>query len=135
VKPLIYNGSVRLALTPNNRGMERNQNFRQLACGHAMASSDMESHVWRDALKTQWLLGMLHRAPSVLQPTLPLFKAGQSCLQWWAGRFKTAQAPLAKYRAKQRPAWFSGEVLCHEGYRSIMYAGIQQPEMHCYKVY
>jgi hypothetical protein len=135
VKPLIYNGIVKPLSKPTNREHKKDQHFRQQASGHAMASSDMEGHVWRDALKTGVLLGKRHRSPSVLQPNLPLFKAGQSCLQWWAGWFKTAQAPPANYKAKQRPAWFSAEVLSHEGYRSIMYAGIQQPEMHCYKIY
>jgi hypothetical protein len=116
--------------------MRKDENFRQLASGHAMAGSDMEGHVWRDALKTGALLGrLLLRSPTVLQPPLPLFVAGQSIIQWWAAWFKTAQTPLVHYGAKNRPAWFSGEVLCHEGYGSIMYAGIQQPEMNCYKCY
>jgi hypothetical protein len=104
VKPLIYNGRVVPAQLPRNREMRKDENFRQLASGHAMAGSDMEGHVWRDALKTRALLGrLLLRSPH--------------------------------YGAKNRPAWFSGEVLCHEGYGSIMYAGIQQPEMNCYKCY
>jgi hypothetical protein len=80
--------------------------------------------------------GMLLRAPTVVQPPSPLFGPGQYCNQWWATWFKTAQTPLdGRRRTKNRPAWYSGEVLCYEGYGSIMYAGIQQPEMHCYKCY
>jgi hypothetical protein len=32
--------------------MRKDEHFRHLASGHAIASSDMEGHVWRDALKT-----------------------------------------------------------------------------------
>jgi hypothetical protein len=101
-----------------------------------MARADMDGHVWRDHLMTGALLQMLLlRAPIVLQPPQPLFVAGQSCIQCWATWFKTAQAPLRHHKAKNRPAWFSGEVLSREGYGSIRYAGILQPEMHLYKTY
>jgi hypothetical protein len=135
LKPFIYNGRVVPAQLPRNRAMRKDEHFRELASGHAMASSDMEGHVWRDALKTGVFLAKLLRAPIVPHAPLPLFVAGQSCIQWWASWFKTAQVPVPFYGKKLRPAWFSGEVMCHVGYQSIMYAGIQQPEMHCYMCY
>jgi hypothetical protein len=101
-----------------------------------MAKADMDGHVWREHLKTGALLQMLLlRAPINLQPPRALFVAGQSCIQWWATWFKDARAPLAHYGAKNRLAWFSGEVLCHMGYGSILYVGIKQPEMHLYHTY
>ena len=43
--------------------------------------------------------------------TEPLFRAGQSVLQWWASWFKTGgPTPKGKGR-KKRPQWYSGEIV------------------------
>ena len=65
----------------------------------------------------------------------PLFKNGQSVCQWWASWMKGALAPPESYNKKQRPAWFSAEVCTWNGWTSIQYAGIQQPECHTYHVH
>ena len=43
--------------------------------------------------------------------TEPLFKVGQSVLQWWASYFKTNGEPPKGKRSKKRPHWYSGEIV------------------------
>ena len=43
--------------------------------------------------------------------TQPLFRAGQSVLQWWASWFKTNGAPPKGKGSKKRPQWYSGEIV------------------------
>ena len=66
---------------------------------------------------------------------LPAFLPGQSIIQWWATWFKNADEPPKKYSKKNRPAWFSCEVLTYNGYKAIKYAGSQQEAQHCYVTY
>ena len=66
---------------------------------------------------------------------LPAFSPGQSIIQWWASWFKNADEPPKKYSKKNRPAWFSCEVLTYNGYKAIKYAGSQQEAQHCYVTY
>ena len=66
---------------------------------------------------------------------LPAFSPGQSIIQWWASWFKNADEPPKKYSKKNRPAWFSCEVLTYSGYKAIKYAGSQQVAQHCYVTY
>ena len=63
------------------------------------------------------------------------FHPGQSMIQWWASWFKTATVVPALYNKTNRPAWFSGEVLAHAGYKSMKYAGIQQEKQYVYVCY
>ena len=55
----------------------------------------------------------------------PLFRAGQSVLQWWAGWFKSAKTGEGHYNKGARPSWFSGEI-CSPGVyvESMIYAGL-----------
>ena len=63
-----------------------------------------------------------------------IFRTGQSVLQWWAPWMRDAPEPPATYQ-KNRPAWFSAEIL---GLRGVLpnhrYAGMVYSEM-CYQVY
>ena len=48
----------------------------------------------------------------VVPPTKkPLFRAGQSVLQWWASWFKTNGPPPKGKGSKKRPQWYSGEIV------------------------
>ena len=46
-----------------------------------------------------------------LPSTKPLYKVGQSVLQWWASHFKPNGAPPKGKRSKKRPQWYSGEIV------------------------
>ena len=65
------------------------------------------------------------------------FQNGQSILQWWASWFAAVglEKPLEHYNKKNRPQWFSGEVLSYSGWGAITYAGVPQAPGHCYSVY
>ena len=81
-----------------------------------------------------------HAASNLIVPphdavSLPSFCPGQSIIQWWSSWFKSASVPPEKYNKKNRPAWFSGEVLSYSGYKSIKYAGLEQSIQHCYVCY
>ena len=65
----------------------------------------------------------------------PLFKNGESIIQWWAPWMAEATQPPKSYKQKDRPAWFKGEVLTWAGEQSVFYAGIQHPSEHTYQVY
>jgi len=62
------------------------------------------------------------------------FMCGQSVLQWWAPWMKDAPETPPHYNRKNRPAWFSAEILSYCGYGDIKYAGqtIQQHQYHVY---
>ena len=53
------------------------------------------------------------------------FAAGQSVLQWWASWFKKEGPAPSRYSKKQRPTWFSGEILSPGVYMvDLMYASM-----------
>ena len=55
----------------------------------------------------------------------PRFAAGQSVLQWRADWFKNESPAPSHYSKKQRPTWFSGEILSPGVYMvDLMYAGM-----------
>ena len=67
------------------------------------------------------------------QIPLPKFQPGQSCLQWWASWMKdAAEVPLTYNRKKQRPCWYSAEILTYLRYDAIKYCGIMQVPQHLY---
>ena len=66
-------------------------------------------------------------------PPEPKFRPGQSVCHWWASWFKECSKAPKQYRGKKRPAWFSGEVLSHDGWQTQHYAGCQV-EAHFYRV-
>ena len=78
---------------------------------------------------------LLGNAATDSPETKPKFHPGQSMIQWWASWFKTATVVPALYNKTNRPAWCSGEVLAHAGYKSIKYAGIEQEKQHVYVCY
>ena len=52
------------------------------------------------------------------------FQAGQSVLQWWANWFKNTAEPREHYKKKERPSWYSGEILNPGRYvEDLPYAG------------
>ena len=46
-----------------------------------------------------------------LPSTEPLYRFGQSVLQWWASWFKTNGEPPKGKRKKKRPQWYAGEIV------------------------
>ena len=61
------------------------------------------------------------------------FKCGQPVLQWWASWMKDASKTPRHYNRKNRPAWFSAEIVSYCGYGYIKYAG-QTMLAHQYNV-
>ena len=51
------------------------------------------------------------------------FMCGQPVLQWWASWMKDASKTPRHYNRKNRPAWFSAEIVSYCGYGYIKYAG------------
>ena len=127
----VYKGTIKLVPWDGaqSRKERKDENFRQQASGHAMLNEDRDSHM------QQWLLAMLNEDRDRHPTVHPKFLPGQSIIQWWASWFKEAEVFPEKYKKKQRPAWFSGEVLAHAGYKSMKYAGIQQEKQHVYVCY
>ena len=79
-----------------------------------MEKADRDSKRWQAIDK---------RLAEALAPSEPKFHAGQSVLQWWATWMKSATHPPKRYNKKDRPWWFSAEVLSIAGYGTITYAG------------
>jgi len=52
------------------------------------------------------------------------FNAGQSVLQWWSNWFANTSEPREHYKKKDRPSWYSGEILNPGHYvKDLPYAG------------
>ena len=52
------------------------------------------------------------------------FNAGQSVLQWWSNWFANTSEPREHYKKKDRPRWYSGEILNPGHYvKDLPYAG------------
>ena len=115
----------------------KNQRARQMASTRFMKVADRESGQWRDYQTREALVQRLRDDAKVVapRPPKPLFIPGQSIIQFWAAWFEKAEAPVKQYSKKNRPGWFSGEVVSRDGYESIRYAGILQPEQHLYRTY
>ncbi len=97
-----------------------------------MVVEDRDAKLRRHFLTTGELLQSLLDDAKVVapRPPKPLFIPCQSVIQWWAPWYKDAEAPVKQYNKKNRPGWYSGEVVSRDGYESIRYAGLLQPEMH-----
>ena len=65
----------------------------------------------------------------------PLFRAGQSVHQWWAGWMQKAQSPPALIAGNRRPSWYSGEILAMGEHQTIRYAGLLHQKTHTYWLY
>ena len=56
--------------------------------------------------------------------TEPLFRAGQSVLQWWASWFKKGEPTPKGKGKKKRPQWYSGEIVHPPVWtENMLYAG------------
>jgi hypothetical protein len=71
--------------------------------------------------------------PPPPEPSAPLFRPGQSVLHWWASWMKDGTAP-SQYKKKQRPAWFSAEIVNYAGFVTVHYAGATVAG-HAYRVH
>ena len=86
-----------------------------------MGKADRDSKIWQAIDKR--LEDSQRATAEALAPSEPKFHAGQSVLQWWATWMKSATHPPKRYNKKDRPWWFSAEVLSIAGYGTITYAG------------
>ena len=84
---------------------------------HRMKKSDYEATLFRAA--------SIGTAGADVPPKK--FANGQAVIQLWASWMKDAEDPPPHYNTKNRPAWFSGEVLAHKGYGELKYAGVTGP--------
>ena len=62
-------------------------------------------------LKAEAQKAQAAQRPAAGACSAPLFRAGQSVLQWWANWFKNKGPAPQTYGKKRRPSWFSGEIL------------------------
>ena len=99
-----------------------------------LARADRESKIFQAIDVMHEELQMFRQKEAGCSLPKPIFKAGQSVLQWWAPWMKTAAQTPATYNTKQRPAWFSAEVCSYDRFGSIRYAG-QQYTANVYNVY
>ena len=89
-----------------------------------MALADKESQIamgFEALFDNQAALHAL--ASSVNSAPMQKFRPGQSVLQWWAPWMANAEKTPKQLKKKQRPSWFSGEVISYEGFQEIKYAG------------
>ena len=107
-----------------SRKKRNNLRCKWLAETVNMRKADKESLVWQ-AIDKMREAASASSASTALAPSEPRFHAGQSVLQWWAGWMKSAKHPPKHYNKKNRPWWFSAEVLCDAGYGTVTYAGRQ----------
>ena len=91
----------------------------RIAMGFA-AAVDTEAEL-RDALA------------SVELPPQQKFRPGQSVLQWWASWMVTAKETPDQLKKSNRPKWYSSEVISHEGFQEIRYAG-SVVKFHTYRI-
>ena len=119
-----------LQLTSEHSVRER----KKFKGGEHMGSKRMKLE--EDRSRLVGLLIVARAGVSVAPSDGPLFRPGQSALQWWAPWFKSAPEGflLPHYKKKSRPTWFSGEVVAYAGHMSIIYAG-RPYEGHCYDTY
>ena len=65
----------------------------------------------------------------------PKFSAGQSVFQWWASWMKDAESVPQQYKKKNRPSWYSAEVLAGVSFlKGHRYAGVVS-DSFCYHVF
>ena len=75
------------------------------------------------------------RTPPAPTTTRPLFKNGQSIIQWWASWMSEADEIPKSYAGNNRPKWFNGEVCTYFNFGTIRYAGVTQAPDHLYYVF
>jgi hypothetical protein len=124
-------------LLVEGRNQTKNELARQRESYKKMVVEDRDAKLRRHFLTTGELLQSLLDDAKVVapRPPKPLFIPGQSIIQFWAAWFEKAEAPVKQYSKKNRLGWYSGEVVSRDGYESIRYAGILQPEQHLYRTY
>ena len=113
----------------------KGQNGREHAEGKVMKNQDLWSHAMRRVFTLNAVLVDLGSKETDMASSpgmqdsadrVPLFRPGQSVLQWWAGWFKNAVNPKGHYNKGERPTWFSGEIISPGVYvESMVYAGMQ----------
>ena len=63
----------------------------------------------------------------------PLFRHGQSALQYWASWMAKAKESPATIQGKHRPKWYSGEIIAYLKWDTVTYAGVEFTG-HTYRV-
>ena len=77
-------------------------------------------------LKAQVQAAQAAQRPAAGACSEPRFSAGQSVLQWWASWFKEESPKPKQCNKKQRPTWFSGEILNPAVWtEGALYAGVR----------
>ena len=124
-----------------SRRQRNNVRCKWLAETVNMSKTDKESLVWQaidkmreDDQRARAAAASASSASIALAPSEPKFHACHSVLQWWARWMKSAKHPPKHYNKKNRPWWFSAEVLCDAGYGIVTYAG-RQWTVFLYHVY
>ena len=99
-----------------------------------MARADRESKVYQQIDAMHEELQMYRQEKAGCAFPGPIFKAGQSVLQWWSSWMKTAAKTPSTYNKKNRSSWFSAEICSYVRHGTIRYAG-QLTTANLYNVY
>ena len=108
----------------------------QLQHRKAMTRADAESSIVEDFARRAAATALVASGKAATEKPANKFMTGQSVLQWWAPWMASAslgQAPKQVNR-KNRPAWFSAEIISYVGYDTITYCGELKQPGHTYNV-